>query len=262
MGHTQTTYSDRMSAYSNGQLITSTSHDVDGREARETGGIGFGLAVGQHRGTGRSADDPQAVVLGVGTRTATAGTPVAAQTDGTDNTGTGTLSNVSAGAQARAGTYRLTFTGATEFTLYTPDGIPLATRSSAGTITTTHVTLTFAAGGTAMVATDGFDIPVSVIGGVADFTGITLKDKTRSPLDDDTYKNGAIVSVLIRGDVAVTVGDDVEVGYPVTFDASTGELGSDPENIRIPGARWQTRAAADDIAIVRLAGPPGGVGGI
>ena len=258
MGHTQTDYSDRMDPYSVGQLITSTSHDVDGREVKHTGGIAFGRAVGAHRGTSRATDDPQAVRAGVsgvgGAHTATAAT---------GNTGNGTISAVAIHGFARTGNYRVAFTAATAFTLFTPDGIPLGSRTSAGQIVTPQISVTFTAGGTAMAGGDEISLAVRRYGGIADFVGITLKDKTRSPLDNDTYKNGAIASVLVRGDVAVRVEHFVNVGEPAGFDAD-GRLGSvtADDNHRIPGARFQTRALASEIAIVRLAGPPGGVGAI
>ena len=89
------------------------------------------------------------------------------------------------------------------------------------------------------------------------FIGITVKDPTRGPEDDDEYDQGSHVNVLYRGDIWVEVTHAVTVGGDVTAATTTGGLSSEAAGatqIAISGARWMTAAAANGLAIVRLSG--------
>ena len=89
---------------------------------------------------------------------------------------------------------------------------------------------------------------------VTKYVGITVRDRTRVPGDDE-YKKGAIAAVLIRGDIWVKVGAAVSIGDDVTVVASTGVLSSttaaDDQHL-IPNARFLTAASANKLALLRL----------
>lgn len=84
-----------------------------------------------------------------------AGTPAAAG----GNTGNGTLSNFALLAKAQKGTYKLTMLTATTFYVSTPDGERLKD-GAIGTTYDSQIAFDLAAGGTAFVAGDSFDLPV------------------------------------------------------------------------------------------------------
>ena len=104
-----------------------------------------------------------------------------------------------------------------------------------------------------------FDEPV--------FSGIAIQDERLPGTSDAAYVNGDPVSVLWRGDVAVRVSAAVAAGDSVVI-ASAGS-GSDATlevvgqasskapsatHVQIAGARFMSAAAAQGIAVVRLAG--------
>lgn len=93
-----------------------------------------------------------------------------------------------------------------------------------------------------------------------DFVGISIKDPTLIPRDEDKYAAGVPMACLTDGDIwvevngAVADGDDVTVS---TAAATRGQLGTaapSATHIRILGARWMTSADDDELAIVRLSG--------
>ena len=77
--------------------------------------------------------------------------------------------------------------------------------------------------------------------GVDDFLGISIKDPTRDPEDDDEYSKGAHVNVLWRGDIVVKAGVAVAAG--------------DPARIKVSDNTWVKTAAA---AGIRNLGPLNG----
>jgi hypothetical protein len=88
------------------------------------------------------------------------------------------------------------------------------------------------------------------------FVGITVKDGTRKPEDNDTYTKSAHASLIYRGDIWVEVEGAVVVGGDVVAATATGKLSSaaaDATHIKIDGARWMTAAANGKLARLRLA---------
>jgi len=82
--------------------------------------------------------------------------------------------------------------------------------------------------------------------------GISVRDVTRKPSDSDTYLDNADIVVLTKGDIWVTVEDDVAVGDVVEYNTTTGQLGSDGGTTLL-GAKWMTSASAGNIALLRVA---------
>ena len=89
--------------------------------------------------------------------------------------------------------------------------------------------------------------------------GITVKDPTRGQQREqgDGYAKGSAMGVLSFGDIAVQVNGAVTAGDNVTFNSTSGELGTataSSTNILIKGAVWMDAAADNEIARVRI--PP------
>ncbi len=90
-----------------------------------------------------------------------------------------------------------------------------------------------------------------------EFAGISVKDVTRAPGDDDQYEKGVNAAILTRGDIWVEVDEAVSAGDEVTFSSTTGELSSAATSgtqFAVSGARWMTSAAANGLAVLRLSG--------
>ena len=91
-----------------------------------------------------------------------------------------------------------------------------------------------------------------------DFVGISVKDPTLIPRDEDKYTAGVPMAVVTDGDIWVTAEAAVADGDNVSANATTGALSTaGGANITVPGARWMTSAAAGGLAIVRLTGALG-----
>lgn len=86
-------------------------------------------------------------------------------TSGGANTGNGTIGAVTAGARFMLGTYRVTMTSATAFTVYDPTGDQVGTGAAGVAFTGPQVGFTITAGGTAFVANDGFNLAVEAATG-------------------------------------------------------------------------------------------------
>lgn len=102
----------------------------------------------------------------------------------------------------------------------------------------------------------------------ARFAGLAVQDERLPAASGGAYKKGDPVSVLWRGDVAVKVsaavaaGDDVTIATAASGAGATAEeigqlstKGADTTHILLTGARFTKTAAAQGLAIVRLAGP-------
>ncbi len=87
------------------------------------------------------------------------GTAVATAKDG--NTGNATMSAVTLGAGVKAGTYAVEFTAATKFDVIDPDGFKIKSGQT-GAAYDDDLGFTVTAGGTAMVAGDGFNVVVQL----------------------------------------------------------------------------------------------------
>lgn len=113
--------------------------------------------------------------------------------------------------------------------------------------------------------TNAGDCAVGVVGAGAtpfhatDFLGVTVRDRTRAPDDDDEYADNSHVNVLYRGDIWVTVEDAVALGDAVTVKNSNGVFSATTAaatQAAVPNARWMTAAAANGLALLRLGGAP------
>ena len=91
------------------------------------------------------------------------------------------------------------------------------------------------------------------------FRGVSVKDPTRAPDDNDTYTKGKHMSVLRRGDIWVPVAKAVAIGDPVSAIGTGDDVGmfstgtTSPAALAIAGCRWMTAAAAKgDLALLRV----------
>jgi len=90
----------------------------------------------------------------------TVGTATAAAQAG--NTGNATSSAVTVGTKAKPGVYVVEFTAATTFFVTDPDGVQIGNGVTGTAFSVTdHIDFTITAGGTPMVAGDGFNITVA-----------------------------------------------------------------------------------------------------
>lgn len=97
------------------------------------------------------------------------------------NTGNGTVGSISGGATPASGSYRISFTSATAFTVTAPDGASLPPGVVGTPYTNAQINFTITAGGTAFAANDSFTISQNLIvlpkrwyfTGPADAYGIT-----------------------------------------------------------------------------------------
>lgn len=99
----------------------------------------------------------------------------------------------------------------------------------------------------------------AVLGATAatDFRGISIRDVTLAPEDEDKYQEDANIALLTEGDIWVTTGGVVEAGDDVTFSSTTGVLSTvaaSGSQFTITGARWMTSAGSGALAVVRLSG--------
>lgn len=126
---------------------------------------------------------PAGAVLGK----VTVGSATAAAQSG--NTGNATISAVTVGTKALPGVYVVEFTAATTFFVVAPDGDVIGTGVTGTAFSVTdHIDFTITAGGTAMVAGDGFNVTVaagsgdyvaysaSATNGAATVAGILFED--------------------------------------------------------------------------------------
>lgn len=76
------------------------------------------------------------------------------------NTGNATIGTITRGPNCKVGVYKVEFTAATKFDVIDPNGVQLA-EGTTGVAYATELGFTITAGGTPMVAGDGFDITVA-----------------------------------------------------------------------------------------------------
>lgn len=127
--------------------------------------------------SGSGKVDPGAVMGRVSTGTATASAKAG-------NTGNATISAVTLGAGAKSGEYAVEFTAATKFDVHDPDGFKLKSGST-GAAYSDDLGFTITAGGTAMVAGDGFKI--AVVPGAARF----------APLDPEATDGSQVAAAIL-----------------------------------------------------------------
>lgn len=66
--------------------------------------------------------------------------------------------------------------------------------------------------------------------GVNDFLGVSFKDSTRDPSEDDNYADGAHAALVFRGDIWIDVDAAVNARDNVTADSEDGSLSSAPSD--------------------------------
>lgn len=106
-------------------------------------------------------------------------------------------------------------------------------------------------------ATIGFGLVVSrgtkdnsVVLGGANFQGISVRDITLVHTTPDLYYAKDNMAVATAGDWWVIVAANVVAGRAVSYNTTTGQLGS--AGTAIAGAIWMTSASTGGLAIVRL----------
>lgn len=95
------------------------------------------------------------------------------------NTGNGTVTAITAGADAVPGVYTITYTAPTTFTVSDPNGLALPNGVN-GAYVSNELNFTAAAGGTAFVAGDAFTIPFT--GGGFKLSVSTAADGSQKPV--------------------------------------------------------------------------------
>jgi hypothetical protein len=134
--------------------------------------------------------------------------------------------------------------------------VPRAGTSVGGDETVdTGICETVAGIGFGLVVSQGVaDKGVALGGALTDFRGITVRDVTLRPDQDDKYAQYDNVGVLIEGRVWVDVAVAVAAGDKVHFDATTGTISNTGGNGPILGARFATSTTGAGQALVELAG--------
>jgi hypothetical protein len=85
------------------------------------------------------------------------------------------------------------------------------------------------------------------------FLGITVRDQAVDPASPDQYRVGDTAGVLTQGAIWAKAYEIVAAGDPVYFVTATGLLGKTAtSSTLIANARWDSAAAADGLAIIRL----------
>jgi hypothetical protein len=85
------------------------------------------------------------------------------------------------------------------------------------------------------------------------FLGITVRDQAVDPASPDQYRIGDTAGVLTIGAVWAKAYEAVAAGDPVYFVTATGLLGkTSTDSTLVANARWDSAAAADGLAIIRL----------
>ena len=105
------------------------------------------------------------------------GAPVAAN----GNAGNGTITGVAAGSKTKVGTYTVSFTGPTAYTVTNPAGTQLSPGKAAGAYTDPELSFTFAAGATAMAAGDSVTISVAAGSGSYKISVASAVDGSQNP---------------------------------------------------------------------------------
>jgi hypothetical protein len=85
------------------------------------------------------------------------------------------------------------------------------------------------------------------------FLGITVRDQAIDPALTDQYRVGDTAGVLTQGAIWAKAYEIVAAGDPVYFVTATGLLGKTAtSSTLIANARWDTSAAANGLAIIRI----------
>lgn len=148
------------------------------------------------------------------------------------NTGNATISAVTVGTKAEAGVYVVEFTAATAFIVIAPDGNQVGNGvTGVAFAVTDHIDFTITAGGTPMVAGDGFNVTVaagsgayvaysaSATNGAATVAGILFEGVPASTTDNRTIVNSNAevnyAHLTVTGTKAVIVAGLAALGIKV-----------------------------------------------
>ena len=184
-------------------------------------------------------------LLGQQTASIYATAATAATSTGGANTGHGTIGTISAGAAVKFGTYRINMTSSTAFTVTDPAGIQIGTGTAGAAFTDAQVTLTVTAGGTAFVATDGFNLVVEEAAGSG--AGLYVPATATATDGSQDPRNW----VLLAEDTNTSsTGTNAATACPVyiagEFDANMITLGA---GLTAPGVKTALRQASSNIIL-------------
>lgn len=85
------------------------------------------------------------------------------------------------------------------------------------------------------------------------FVGFAVRDQAQPGSSVDSYAVGATAGVLTEGAIWLKPYEIVAAGDPVYFVTATGAIGKTAaSSTLVPNARWETSAAANGLAIVRI----------
>ncbi len=90
------------------------------------------------------------------------------------------------------------------------------------------------------------------VGGAGNFLGITVRDPAVDATAGEKYVRYSNASIVTRGAIWVTAGEAVAFG-DLVYRTAAGVLNKTAAgNTLVAGARWESAAASDALAIVRL----------
>lgn len=104
--------------------------------------------------------------------------------------------------------------------------------------------------GFGLAVSQGSDANGVILGGAL-FRGVTIRDITLVHTTADRYEQYDNLAVMTRGDIWVTVSEDVVKGNQAHYNTSTGAIG-DSSGTAIAGSRFMTSASSGGKAILRL----------
>ena len=93
---------------------------------------------------------------------------------------------------------------------------------------------------------------VPAAGGTGAFRGIAIRDVTLPPAAGDLFAPTVTVGVMTKGVVWVNAATAVSPGQSAFFTAAGALTGTATGNTAIPGAVWESAAAAPGLAKLRL----------
>ncbi|MBX9934539.1 MAG: hypothetical protein K2Y56_23990 [Methylobacterium sp.] len=84
------------------------------------------------------------------------------------------------------------------------------------------------------------------------FVGVTIRDQAADGTTPDTYRQYDTAGVKRRGTIWVKVGEAVVAGDPVYLTAAGAFMKTATSNTLVSGARYETTAALNGLALLRL----------
>jgi len=228
-----------------GQIANEEKYNGLSRTVETAAGIPFGQPA--FRGS-----NDHGVIAGA----AFAATAVATANAGNTGNATSSVPVVSAGAAA--GAYVVSFISATAYNVTNAATGAFVGRGATGVaFNTGGLSFTITAGGTPMVAGDGFTIAVTYTTNVA-FVGIAVATfspegaATGSTLLADGYSFNTTGTFGNSGSFYVLAGASVNDGDPVYWNSATGRYTNTNTQIRLPGTYFDTTGVNGDTVEISL----------